>query len=131
VSELLVFLRGFFLVSFGATLGSFLRFNIVNLFQSRFHESFWGVFAANNIAIFFSAMIFGLFHRYHLDMQSNSFFLLASIGFLGSLSTFSSFIMELLQLLIDREWRTFFLRYNLSIFLGILIAFIGYKLAFV
>tara|TARA_Y100001968_G_scaffold316590_1_gene344622 strand:+ start:3491 stop:3886 length:396 start_codon:yes stop_codon:yes gene_type:complete len=127
VSEFLLVCINFFLVSFGAILGSSLRWRLLKNFELILHDSFLGIFIVNNIAIFFLGLLLGFFDRYKFDVDSNSLFLFLSIGFLGSLSTFSSFIMELLELIRYKDWKKFLLYSSLSVSVGLFIAFIGYE----
>ena len=129
MSEPFLVLINFFLVSLGAILGTSLRLSIINIFESIFNKSFLGVFTVNNIATFLFGILLGLLNRYQFNLSSNPFSLLLGIGFLGSLSTFSSFVMELLEFLIDKKWKQFFIFSSLSITSGILVAFIGYQLS--
>ena len=125
----MLFLGAVSFISLGAILGSSLRWFIINRFTSIFNENFIGILTVNNISTFLLGFLLGLFNRYQMNLDSNSFFLFAVIGFLGSLSTFSSFIMELLQFFIDKQWKKFFLFSTLSISAGIFVAFIGYELS--
>ncbi len=127
MSEFLLVCINFFLVSFGAILGSSLRWRLLKNFELILHDSFLGIFIVNNIAIFFLGLLLGFFDRYKFDVDSNSLFLFLSIGFLGSLSTFSSFIMELLELIRYKDWKKFLLYSSLSVSVGLFIAFIGYE----
>ena len=129
MSEPFLVLINFFLVSLGAILGTSLRLSIINIFESIFNKSFLGVFTVNNIATFLFGILLGLLNRYQFNLSSNPFSLLLGIGFLGSLSTFSSFVMELLEFLIDKKWKQFFIFSSFSITSGILVAFIGYQLS--
>ena len=94
-------------VALGGALGSVSRYWLSGLVASRFGETFpWGTLAINVTGSF----IIGIFAAMaipegRLDPQSRAFttqFLM--IGVCGGYTTFSSFSLQTLNLLRDREW---------------------------
>ena len=94
-------------VAIGGALGSVSRYWLSGLIASRFGETFpWGTLAINVTGSF----IIGIFAAMavpdgRLDPQSRAFttqFLM--IGVCGGYTTFSSFSLQTLNLIRDREW---------------------------
>jgi len=83
------------LVSLGAVPGAWLRFRFVNHFEPLIPAKHWGTWAVNISASFLLGLLVGL----NQTCPSSPLLLLLATGFLGSLSTFSTFIVELLVLL--------------------------------
>jgi len=87
-------MRDALLVSIGAIPGAWLRFRLVNHFEPLLPRKHWATFGVNITACFALGLIASLAGRCGPDHQIG---LLLSTGFLGSLSTFSTFMAELLQ----------------------------------
>ena len=83
------------LVSLGAVPGAWLRFRFINHFEPLIPAKHWGTWAVNISASF----LLGLLVELNQTCPSTPLLLLLATGFLGSLSTFSTFIVELLVLL--------------------------------
>ena len=90
------------LVGIGAIPGAWLRLRIVNHFDPMVPRKHWGTFAVNLTAAFALGLVLGL----HINdpctdsERVSALTLLVAVGFFGSLSTFSTFAVELLN-----EWR--------------------------
>ena len=94
-------------VAIGGALGSVGRFWLSGLVAARFGESFpWGTLAVNVTGSFVIGIIGALaIPEGRMDSQSRMFatqFLM--IGVCGGYTTFSSFSLQTLNLLRDREW---------------------------
>lgn len=87
-------MRDALLVAIGAIPGAWLRFRLVNHFEPLLPRRHWATFGVNVVACFSLGLITGLLGRCAPDQRLS---LLLATGFLGSLSTFSTFIAELLQ----------------------------------
>ena len=102
------------LVGIGAIPGAWLRLRIVNHFDPMVPRKHWGTFAVNLTAAFALGLVLGL----HINdpctdsERVSALTLLVAVGFFGSLSTFSTFAVELLTTLKQGHWRE-------SLFLGI------------
>jgi CrcB protein len=86
--------RSAVLVAIGAVPGAWLRFRLVNHFEPLLPRKHWATFGVNVVACFALGLISALEQRCAPSQQLG---LLLATGFLGSLSTFSTFSVELLQ----------------------------------
>ena len=86
--------RDVVLVAIGAIPGAWLRFRLVNHFEPLVPRKHWATFGVNITACFALGLVASLAGRCGPDHQIK---LLLSTGFLGSLSTFSTLMVELLQ----------------------------------
>lgn len=102
----------------GASLGALIRWWLSVKFNA-FHESlFLGTLLANLIA----CSLMGFFLGYesgasHIDVALRIAFI---TGFLGSLSTFSTFISELHSHILLKDWFKLLLGFNLQLGLGLI-----------
>ncbi len=113
-------LNDFLVISFGAVLGANIRFIIYQKLEK--------INLSNNHIILvintFSSFLLGLFLSFSSKMDSFTYSyqseLFFSIGLLGSLSTFSTFIYDLYNLFIKLEFYRALRLFTISITLGIL-----------
>ena len=82
------------LVAVGAIPGAWLRLKMVNYFEPMVLKKHWGTFAVNVVACFGLGLVLGL---YQSCSANTGLALLMGVGFFGSLSTFSTFAVELLN----------------------------------
>tara|TARA_Y100001968_G_C19062492_1_gene574438 strand:+ start:128 stop:514 length:387 start_codon:yes stop_codon:yes gene_type:complete len=114
-----------FLVSTGSILGVISRLLILDYFELRFNRKELGLVIINLLATFIFGFTFSIFFENGLI---NSLWLIFFVGFLGSFSTFSSFILDLLSQSLQNKWRELFLILSVNILGGVLLAFLGFKL---
>ncbi len=88
----------FFLLA--AVLGAFARFGIGECFHASGHETLlaYGVFVSNVLGCFF----FGFFWVYLTQRKKDARILL--VGFMGSFTTFSSYIYDIYMFIHREEW---------------------------
>ena len=118
------------LVGLGAIPGAWLRLRIVNHFEPIVPRKHWGTLTVNLIAAFALGLVLGLqtSGRCTSPAGGSPLMLLIAVGFFGSLSTFSTFAVELLTTLQRRHWGEALLLTLGSILGGLLVAGIGYGL---
>ena len=106
----------------GSTFGLTLRMFIKRNFQIKFG------FFINNVSLinFLASLFLGVIVA--INPVNKKLFLLLYFGFLGSFSTFSSFIYQLFFLLSKREFMRSFLHYVEVILLSYMFFYIGYYL---
>ena len=81
------------LVALGAVPGAWLRFRMVNHLEPMLPRRHWGTLTVNGLACFVLGLLVSL--EQSCGSGSQRLLLLLVTGFLGSFSTFSSFIAEL------------------------------------
>ena len=82
------------LVGIGAIPGAWLRLKTVNHFEPMVPKKHWGTFAVNVVACFGLGLVLALYQH---CSANTGLVLLIGVGFFGSLSTFSTFAVELLN----------------------------------
>ena len=120
------------LVALGAVPGAWLRLRVVNHFEPVVPHKHWGTFLVNVSAAFFLGLFSGL-HALQLKACTGvdgtaPLMLLVGVGFFGSLSTFSTFVVELLNTLQSRQFLQFVGLLVFSVVIGLLAAAGGYQL---
>ena len=120
------------LVALGAIPGAWLRLRVVNHFEPVVPHKHWGTFVVNVSAAFFLGLFSGL-HALQLTACNGvdgtaPMMLLVGVGFFGSLSTFSTFVVELLNTLQSRQVLQFLGLMVFSLVIGLLAAAGGYQL---
>ena len=106
-------------VSLGAILGANTRFIINSKLDKLNLRKDISILIINVFASFSLGVLFSLIERFNSFINSYQLVLFFSIGFLGSLSTFSSFVYDLfdfcLQLKFSRAFNIFIISLSLSI----------------
>ena len=115
----------FLIVSFGAFLGSNIRYIFFEkLSKIRIKKD--TIILLINV---FASFLFGLCYSFILNINSltnsNQIGLFFLIGILGSFSTFSTFIYDLFELFSDLQYYRAFKLLFFSLFLGVTSVFIG------
>ena len=115
--------KSMFFVFLGGGLGSLLRFGISQFLNTDFP---YGTLLVNLVGSLLIGLTLGLFDR---QILTQSLLLLLATGFCGGFTTFSAFAAENLKLL-ESGHTAQFISYSLgSLILGILIVFVGFKIA--
>ena len=107
MADTLLVARGVVLVGLGAVPGAWLRLRLVNHFEPVVPRKHWGTFSVNLVAAFGLGLVAGLSASAPSQADASLFaplLLLIATGFFGSLSTFSTFAVELLNTLRSRQW---------------------------
>ena len=113
------------LVGLGAIPGAWLRLKVVNHFQPMVPKKHWGTFLVNVVACFALGLVLALNES---CTASTGIALLMGVGFFGSLSTFSTFAVELLNELRAGNAPTALVLAAASIVAGLLASAVGYGL---
>ena len=121
-------LINFILISFGAILGANLRFLITTKISLFGENKATRVLLVNLIASFIIGLSIPIMLNNNLSSNQNLTFLFL-IGFIGSLSTFSTFINDLYELTFKKNFKTSTILIFLSILLGLIFLYMGYLLS--
>ena len=113
------------LVGLGAISGAWLRLKVVNHFEPMVPKKHWGTFLVNVAASFALGLVLALQEG---CSASRGVALLMGVGFFGSLSTFSTFAVELLNELRAGHVLAAAVLALISILAGVLAAAAGYGL---
>ena len=113
------------LVGLGAIPGAWLRLKVVNHFEPMVPKKHWGTFLVNVVACFALGLVLALNET---CSASTGIVLLMGVGFFGSLSTFSTFAVELLNELRAGHGLTALVLAVASIGAGLLACAVGYGL---
>ena len=114
------------LVSLGGALGATLRFTISPQIDKLFNSNFpFGIFVVNIMGCFFIGLLISLFENKLMLSENLKIFLI--IGFLGSLTTFSTFALDNFNLVNQRNFYFLFLNLILTNVVGLVMVFLGIR----
>ncbi len=117
-------IRGLLFIGAGSFLGGVSRFLISRWMQKEFMAVFpWGTLTVNLLGCFLIGLIYGFSEKGGMLSSEWRFFLIT--GFCGGFTTFSTFTYENLVLLRDGSYFYFSLYAGVSVFVGLLVAFLG------
>ncbi len=116
-------------VAIGAVPGAWLRLRVVNHLAPMVPRKHWATFSVNILAAFALGLVLALHQKSGVAIGPSPFILLIGVGFFGSLSTFSTFAVELLNTLREHRWSEALVLAVGSILGGLLAAAAGVGLA--
>jgi CrcB protein len=120
-----MFLNIFF-VAIGGCIGALLRYFIDKLISNKIkHHIPFGTLGVNLIGLFIIGFLFGIFRNHMVDPRLKLFLV---TGFLGALTTFSSYALNTFKLFEDGHYRHGVNNILLNNFLGMGIAYVGAKI---
>lgn len=110
------------LVAIGGFFGAVSRFSVSNWLKKKYSSTFpIATLFVNLVGSFLLGLIIGA------NLES-SWRLLLGTGFMGAFTTFSTFKLENIQMLKNRNWNVLLLYLGISYTIGLILAFIGLKL---
>ena len=114
------------LIGLGGAVGAVSRYWVSQLAISLFGKGFpFGTLAVNVLGSLFMGLIYGLFENGGVSPQLRA---MIGVGFLGALTTFSTFSMESVLLLHQGEWLKAALNILINVILCLLAAYAGMQL---
>tara|TARA_B100000214_G_scaffold186378_1_gene134372 strand:- start:573 stop:947 length:375 start_codon:yes stop_codon:yes gene_type:complete len=117
-----------FLISLGAILGANTRFRIINKLEKLNLRKDLFVLIINIFASFFLGLFLSIIEQFISFIYSYQLVLFFAIGFLGSFSTFSSFVYDLFDLCLQVKFSRALKLFILSFSLGIIAFAFGFLL---
>ena len=117
-----------FLVSLGAILGANTRFQILYKLEKLNISKYSFILIINTFASFCLGLFVSLIERFGSFIYSYQLVLFFSIGFLGSLSSFSSFVYDLFDLSMKMKFSRALKLFVISLFSGIFFFVLGFLL---
>ena len=118
-------LKDTLLLIFGTALGSWFRFSLIEWVAKFSRRDYLGTICVNSLSTFLLAIIISLYNKF---LFNSGYILFFSVGFIGSLSTFSTFILDIFKRLQNRKIFAGFFIISVSISLSLLCGLIGYWL---
>ena len=116
------------LIGLGASFGANIRFILYNLLDQKKLSKNFIIFLINIFSCFFLGLCVSLLSNIHSLLYSYELALFFSIGLLGSLSTFSTFIYDLYCLFIQLKFFRALKLFTISLISGILFFVVGFYL---
>ena len=114
-------------VGIGGALGSIARYLGQKYLTQLYPLAFpIGTFIVNVVGCFLIGLFFGLAGKH--EFATPTFRLLLMTGFCGGFTTFSAFTLEGMQLLNEQRFLIFTLYFVLSVLLGLIATFAGFRL---
>ncbi len=117
------------LVSFGALFGVNIRFAIYKQFEKLNLRKYYSILIINTLASFFLGLFLSTLTRISYYNSAEQLVLFVSIGFLGSLSTLSSFVYDLFDFFLQFKFFRALKLLVLSLSLGLTALAFGFFLA--
>ncbi|WP_269623818.1 fluoride efflux transporter FluC [Prochlorococcus marinus] len=121
-------LQDIFLISCGAILGANIRFIIYEKLNKIDLINDFRILLINTLASFFLGIFLSVLPRISYYDFSYQLLLFFSIGLLGSLSTFSTFVYDLYKILIKFKFVSAFRLFFISVSLGTIALALGFFL---
>jgi len=112
------------LIAFGAIIGANIRYFVLRLLAI-FKYREYRLLTINLFSSFILGLLFPFFIRTNLKIEEELIFLFL-FSFIGSLSSFSTFISDFYTLILNNNFKRSTLLILLSIVLGILFFYFGY-----
>tara|TARA_B100000579_G_scaffold42482_1_gene29628 strand:- start:836 stop:1210 length:375 start_codon:yes stop_codon:yes gene_type:complete len=115
-------------ISLGAILGANTRFEIANKLEKTNQNNSFFVLTVNTFSSFSLGLFLSIIDDFNSFIYTYQLVLFFSIGFLGSLSTFSSFIYELFDLCLKFKFSRALNFFIISLSFGIIAFAFGFLL---
>ena len=117
-------MSAYLMVALGGALGAMGRFSVAKAFSHHNQGLFpWATFSVNIIGCFFIGLLFVLTTEKFTVLETYRPLLM--VGFLGALTTFSTFSLEIVALLNQQAWLSAISYLLLSCFCGVLGTWLG------
>ncbi len=117
-------LKSIILVFFGGGIGSLFRF-IVTKYSNKNLISFpIGTSISNLVGCFIIGLLIAYYDRN--DIPKKDIFLFISVGFCGGLTTFSTFMLDIFEMLKNENYQNIIPYFSINFFLGFISIALGF-----
>ena len=117
-------LKSIILVFFGGGIGSLFRF-IVTKYSNKNLISFpIGTSISNLVGCFIIGLLIAYYDRN--DIPKKDVFLFISVGFCGGLTTFSTFMLDIFEMLKNENYQNIIPYFSVNFFLGLISIALGF-----
>ena len=117
-------LKSIILVFFGGGIGSLFRF-IVTKYSNKNLISFpIGTSISNLVGCFIIGLLIAYYDRN--DIPKKDIFLFISVGFCGGLTTFSTFMLDIFEMLKNENYQNIIPYFSVNFFLGFISVALGF-----
>jgi fluoride exporter len=114
----------FVFVIAGGAIGALLRYGLSSLIQKRFDKGFpWGTLGVNLLGCFLIGFLWSTFQRGSFSPNARIFIF---VGMLGAFTTFSTYGLESVNLIMDKEMKMALTNIFCSNILGFFLIFAGF-----
>ena len=114
-------------VALGSALGGVARYFVSKIITAYAAGMFpWGTFVVNVVGCFIIGLVYGFLDRGGVMSENTRLFL--TVGFCGGFTTFSTFAHENFLLFQSGNFLTLAAYGSLSLFVGILLAYLGFSI---
>ncbi len=117
-----------FVIFIGGGIGACLRYIFSLVANEKFNLAHWSTFFINILGCVLIGFVVGLVSKYP-DVINHNAYLFLTTGIAGGFTTFSTFSLENINLLKEGKVFQSILYMNLSLFLGVISIFVGFKFA--
>jgi CrcB protein len=119
-------MKNFIYIFLGGGLGSLFRFVIGNFISTRFPQFPYSILFVNLLGSFLIGLYFGSSLVSSLEEEFKIFLV---IGFLGGLTTFSSFSLDNLKLLLEEKYFLLVLNVFSNVLGSLVLVYIGFRIS--
>jgi len=118
----------YWIIGFAGAIGSLLRYSVGKVFPA---VEFWGFPIGTLLANYMGSFFLSWFSVWSVKRKSVPSWVQAGVitGLIGSFTTFSTFSVEVIELMVAGWWRVALLYVLLSLWGGLILAWSGYQLA--
>jgi CrcB protein len=121
-------MKSYLLIALFGALGTVARFSVIQITPKIFQTIFpIGTITVNLLGCFLIGLVSGILDTKFISIDEN-FKNYITIGFLGGFTTFSSFTQDFFNLINNSSYLLAFAYIFVSVFLGLLIFYVGDKL---
>ena len=117
-------LKSLILVFFGGGIGSSIRFIVTKYFNKNLISFPIGTSISNLVGCFIIGSLIAYYDRNSIPKKD--IFLFISVGFCGGLTTFSSFLLDIFEMLKNENYQNIIPYFSVNFFLGLISIALGF-----